>query len=167
MGATVVMALVQDDRAFIAHMGDSRAYLLRRGKLRPLTDDHSIVGILLRTGEIRPEEAEHHPARGQLSRYVGMEDEVYPDVRTVRLASGDRLLLCTDGLTGMVPDDTIMGLLAVSEEPQVACDHLVEAANAAGGKDNITAVIVDWQAPGPVKPRTRRSGGYARRTRDQ
>jgi protein phosphatase len=144
MGATVVVASVQPDQAFIAHMGDSRAYLFRHGELRQLTQDHSVVGILLRQGEITPEEAKHHPARGQVSRYVGMEAEVYPDVQWFPTAAGDRLLMCTDGLTGMVSDSVIGDLLSEFADPERACHALAEAANLAGGKDNITAVIVDW-----------------------
>lgn len=156
MGATVVLAVIRDcsspstrtaatvDRlAHIAHMGDSRAYLSRAGELEQLTDDHSIIGILLRNGEITLEEAEGHPAKGQLSRYVGMTGEVYPDVRTVAIQEGDRLLLCTDGLTGMLPSEVIAALLAKRPTPQTACDALVGAANAAGGEDNITAVVID------------------------
>lgn len=142
-GATVVLALIRGSFAHIANMGDSRCYLCRGSNLDQLTEDHSIVGILLREGEIAPEEAKEHPARGQLSRYVGMEGDVHPDVRTVELAPGDRLLLCTDGLTGMVDDDAVARILSENAEPEAACRALVDAANAAGGKDNITVVVAD------------------------
>ncbi|MBN2560500.1 MAG: Stp1/IreP family PP2C-type Ser/Thr phosphatase [Phycisphaerae bacterium] len=144
MGATVVMTLLRREYAYIAHMGDSRAYLLRDGVLRQLTDDHSVVGILLRSGQITAEEAKDHPARGSVSRYVGMEGDALPDVQTVRLKAGDRLLLCTDGLSGMVSDDAIVSLLADHSEAEPACQVLVEAAKASGGRDNITVVVVDW-----------------------
>lgn len=144
MGATVVVASVYPDHTFIAHMGDSRAYLFRHGELRQLTQDHSVVAILLRQGEITAEEAKHHPARGRISRYVGMEAEAYPDVQCFPTAVGDRLLLCTDGLTGMVSDSVIREVLSEFPDPDRACRVLVEAANVAGGKDNITAVVVDW-----------------------
>ncbi len=144
MGSTVVLACIRDEAAIIAHMGDSRAYLFRRGKLKQLTDDHSLVGILLRQGEITPAEARVHPARNRISRYVGMEGEARPEARTLKLLRGDRLLLCTDGLTGMVEDDAIASLLAAERDPEGACAALINAANKGGGKDNITALILDW-----------------------
>ncbi|MGH9940136.1 MAG: PP2C family protein-serine/threonine phosphatase [Blastocatellia bacterium] len=145
MGATVALACMRKDRLFIAHMGDSRAYLYRGGKLDQLTEDHSVVGILLRGGEITPEEVEVHPARGVLSRYVGMEGMVYPDTRALELLAGDRLLLCTDGLTGMAPDSRIAEILGACDDPQEACQALVEAANASRGNDNVTALVVAFE----------------------
>ena len=150
MGATVVLTLVTTPpsspsrRAYIAHMGDSRAYLMRDGRLEQLTDDHSVVGIMLRHGDITPKEAEDHPAKGRLSRYVGMGGEVFADVQTIGLEKGDRLLLCTDGLTEMVSDNAINDLLSDNAGGQSACDALIDAANAAGGEDNITAVVIDY-----------------------
>jgi PPM family protein phosphatase len=145
MGATVVLMLIRDERAHIAHMGDSRLYLFRDSQLAQATDDHSVVAILLRDGEITPEEAETHPARGNLSRFIGMPGEVYPDVRTMPLKECDRFLLCTDGLTGMVSDFDIANILGDNNDPQQACEALIAAANQAGGNDNITAVVVDWK----------------------
>ena len=145
MGATVVLAMVHRKQVYIAHMGDSRGYLFRNSRLTRLTKDHSIVGILLRHGDITEEEAKKHPAKGRLSRYVGMEGEVYPDVRAIIFTKGDRLLLCTDGLSGMLSDKAIEELLQEHSDPQAACRALVEAANTAGGEDNITAVIVDFE----------------------
>ena len=144
MGATLVLALFHGERVHIAHMGDSRAYLLRENKLAQLTNDHSVVGILLRKGEITAEEGKEHPAKGNLTRYLGMEGEVYPDVRTLPLKKNDRFLLCTDGLTGMISDADIESILKDNLDPQEACQSLVNAANNAGGKDNITVVVVDW-----------------------
>jgi len=146
MGATVVLACIRGDQAFIAHLGDSRAYLFRAGHLTLLTNDHSVVGILLRTGEITPEEAKTHPARNVLSRYAGMEETAYADVQAVPLSIGDRLLLCTDGLTGMVRDEAIAEILAHSGDLQVACQSLVDAANAAGGHDNVTVLVAEWRS---------------------
>ena len=143
MGATLVMALLRGRHAHVAHMGDSRCYLFRKGRLTQLTKDHSVVGILLQAGEITTEEAKTHPARGKITRFIGMEAEVYPDIRSVPLKKGDRLLLCSDGVTGMVPDAEIAALLSQNPEPKAACQALVAAANLAGGKDNITAVIVE------------------------
>jgi protein phosphatase len=144
MGATLVMTLIRENCCFVANMGDSRAYLFRQGKLRQLSEDHSVVGILLRTGEIGQEEADRHPARGQLTRYIGMLDEVNPYQCNVTLKPGDRLLLCSDGLTGLVDDAAIARVLRDNKEPQATCKALVAAANSAGGHDNVTVVIVDW-----------------------
>jgi serine/threonine protein phosphatase PrpC len=144
MGATVVLAHIRADRALIAHMGDSRAYLYRHYDLRQLTDDHSVVGVLLRKGQITPEEADDHPAQGRLSRYVGMDGEVYADVQVLSVSCGDRLLLCTDGLTGMVADAAIATTLGECDDPEATCRALVDAANEAGGRDNITVLVVDF-----------------------
>jgi len=143
-GATLVLLLIRGRWAHIAHVGDSRAYFLRRGILVQLTEDHSIVGILMRHGDITPEQAKTHPARGRLSQCIGMEGEVCPDVRTVALRHFDRILLCTDGLTGAISQEEIKALLRDNANPMEACRAMVEAANRASGGDNITAVVVDW-----------------------
>ena len=143
MGATVVLALIRDRNALIAHLGDSRAYLHRGGVLRQLTKDHSIVQLLLDSGEISPAEVVDHPARGQLSRCVGMESDPLPEVQSLALQEGDQLLLCSDGLTGMLTEAEIAEILGEWQAPRVACRRLVAAANDAGGSDNIT-VLVLW-----------------------
>ena len=143
MGATVVLALIRNSKALVAHMGDSRAYRLRSGQLEQLTKDHSLVQLLIDTGDISPEEAATHPARGQVTRSVGMEGEPLPEVQVTGVVPGDRLLLCTDGLTGMLPDGGIAAILKRRKGPRTTCKHLVQAALDAGGKDNITVVVVD------------------------
>jgi len=143
MGATVVLALVRDRHALIAHMGDSRAYLLREGKLQQITHDHSLVQLLIETGDITPQEATEHPSRGQITRYVGMPGEALPEVLLIDIAAGDRLLLCTDGLTGMVPEQELCDIMLNQRTPRQACRALIAAANEAGGLDNITALVVD------------------------
>lgn len=145
MGATVVMAFLYSARAYIANMGDSRAYHFRSQELTQLTEDHSVVALLLRTGQITAEQANDHPSRGMLSRYVGMQGLVYPDVKVTRLKPGDRLLLCTDGLTSMVADEALAMTLRETAEPQQACDRLVAMANEAGGRDNVTVAVVEWR----------------------
>ena len=143
MGATVVLALIRGGNVLVAHMGDSRAYRLREGHLEQLTKDHSIVQLLIETGDIRPEEAARHPARGQVTRSVGMEGEPLPEVQMIDVVAGDRLLLCTDGLTGMLADDDIANMVGPGLSAQEACRHLIEAALDAGGEDNITVLVVD------------------------
>jgi protein phosphatase len=143
MGATVVLALLTAHHAHIAHMGDSRAYLLRDGDLRQLTEDHSIVGLLVRNGEITPQEAASHPAKGRLSRFAGMEADVPAATQTVELQPGNRLLLCTDGLWGMLPDAQLTMILTEGNDPEVTCSRLLLAGRQEGGMDNITAVVAD------------------------
>lgn len=144
MGATLVLALIRKTHALIAHVGDSRAYLWRQEQLIRLTKDHSLMQTLLDLGQISPEEAASHPARSQITQFIGMADAIVPEIQGFALHSGDRLLLCTDGLTGMVPDDSIAEILHAHPLPEQACRQLIAAANAAGGKDNSTVVIVDW-----------------------
>lgn len=142
MGSTVIMLLVCGSKALIGQMGDSRAYLLRNRKLKQLTTDHTIIQLLIESGDITPAEATTHPARGQLTRYVGMEGEPLPEAQLLDLYPGDRLLLCSDGLTGMLSEQEILGILRKRLVPKTICKRLVEAAKRAGGKDNITVVAI-------------------------
>jgi protein phosphatase len=144
MGATLVMASLHGSRCFIANVGDSRAYLFRKGGLSQLTEDHSIVGLLLRVGLITRAKAKYYPARGELTRSIGMRKDAHPYVSALDLEEGDRLLLCSDGLTGMIEDEEICAILQDHVEPEIAARALIDAANTAGGHDNITAVIIDW-----------------------
>jgi protein phosphatase len=146
MGATVTMALVRGAKAHIAHVGDSSAYLVRAGELRKLTRDHSVVGRLLEAGAITEEQAGYHPMRGQLSRYVGMGGNAPADVTTLELEDGDRLLLCTDGVTIGIKDEEIRAILMDNDELDAAPRLLVEAAKAANGRDNITVLLAKWHA---------------------
>ena len=156
MGATVVVVWLQGYMAHMAHMGDSRIYLFRDKKLIPLTYDHSVIALLLRHKEITEEEAKQHPARGRLSRYVGMEGDTFSDLHSISLQPDDRLLLCSDGLTGMVSDSEINHVLVNCPDPGAACNELVNMANNAGGKDNITVLIInfDKQQSTPEQPMT-------------
>jgi protein phosphatase len=142
MGATVVLLLMRGERALVGHMGDSRAYRLRGTRLKQLTRDHSIVQVLLDRDEISPEEAACHPSRGRVTQSVGMAGTPRPEVRTFDIREGDRFLLCTDGLTQAVSDEALRRGLIESPSVEVACQRLVDSANAAGGVDNITAMVL-------------------------
>jgi len=148
MGTTLTAALVEGDRIRLAHVGDSRAYLLRDGELRRLTEDHTLVHRMVTEGEISEEEAEGHPQRSVLTRALGVDMFVDVDDDVVQVRSGDRLLLCTDGLTGMVSEDEIKEVLQDVADPSEAAERLVRAANEAGGVDNTTVVILDFSDDG-------------------
>ena len=144
MGTTLVVALLRNKRAYIANLGDSRIYRFRKGRLTQLTKDHSVVSELLNKGKIKPEEAQNHESQGEITHYVGMEEKAKPYIRSFSLKKGDRLLLCTDGLTDEIDDEAIASVLGTQDDCKTACQGLVNAANAAGGHDNITVVLVDW-----------------------
>ncbi len=143
MGTTLTAMRVEEGTAYIGHVGDSRAYLLRDGQLTQVTEDHSLVEELVRDGRLTPEEAAVHPQRSIITRSIGVDEHVEVATYEVELRDGDRILLCSDGLTSMVRDDAIRSLLQVETDPQAAADRLVTAANEAGGEDNITVLIVD------------------------
>jgi len=142
MGTTMTAALHRGGSLLIGHVGDSRAYLWQTGQMRQLTEDHSLVGELMRQGRLTPEQAANHPHRSIITRALGTEASVEPDVFEVVLEPGDRVLLCTDGLSGMVADADLAGMLGRAADPQQAAQDLVDAALAAGGEDNITVVVV-------------------------
>jgi serine/threonine protein phosphatase PrpC len=143
MGTTMTAAMVDGTHVTIAHAGDSRAYLLHKGHLTRVTEDHSMVADLVRQGVLTEEDARFHPQRSVITRALGSDRNMVADLYEVDAAAGDRLLLTTDGLTGMLPDDYIAELLLAEPEPQDAAAKLVEAANRAGGYDNITVIVVD------------------------
>ncbi len=142
MGSTLVAAVVEANRAIIAHVGDSRAYWIHRQGIQRLTTDHSLVERLVATHQISPEEARYHPQRNVIYRTIGDKLELEVETSEHTLSEGDFLLLCSDGLSGMVEDAAIQRIVLEANSPQHACDRLIEAANAAGGEDNITAIIV-------------------------
>ncbi len=141
MGTTITAALLGGDSVAIAHVGDSRAYLLRDGELSRLTEDHSLVEELVRGGKLTEDEAFEHPQRSVITRAVGIEPIVEIDTWTYPLRPGDVVLLCSDGLTDMLPEPEVQRLLLAAEDLGRAADDLVGAANAAGGRDNITVVL--------------------------
>jgi PPM family protein phosphatase len=140
MGTTLTAALVRDDEVALGHVGDSRAYVLRDGELKRLTKDHSLVEELRRQGRLTEEQAEEHPQRSIITRALGPEPEVNVDTMTYPARDGDVFLLCSDGLTTMVPDDEIRKIMLESKSLRSAVNKLVDAANGRGGRDNITAV---------------------------
>jgi protein phosphatase len=142
MGTTLVALLAQDGRAALAHVGDSRAYLVRGDRIRQLTDDHSLVGELLRRREISADAAREHPQRHVLTRAVGVRPTVEPDLAELTPEEGDVFVLCSDGLTGHVRDEEIARAVAGGIDPQEAVDALIRLANERGGEDNITVAIV-------------------------
>jgi PPM family protein phosphatase len=146
MGTTLTAVRVVDGVAHLAHVGDSRAYLMRGGALRRLTDDHTLVNRMVKAGEITPDEADVHPHRNVLTRVLGTEPEVRVDLQEVPLMGGDRLLICSDGLFAMVNEDQIQAIMETEPDAQKAADRLVRAANRAGGVDNITVVVLDAEA---------------------
>jgi PPM family protein phosphatase len=141
MGTTAVVALCQEDQVHIAHVGDSRAYLLHDGELRQLTEDHSVVAQLIRTGQLTPRRARVHPLRHQITRYLGSRDAV-AELCCVAWQRGDYLLLCSDGLTNMVQDHDIETLIRHGgTDVQAICAALVGQANVNGGEDNISVIL--------------------------
>lgn len=147
MGTTVVLMLLRSRRCYIANLGDSRIYRFRRGRLNQLSKDHSVVAELISKGQIQPEDTENHAAANQITHYIGMEEKAVPHVRSFALAQADRLLLCTDGLTGMLSDTDIAAILRTVPKADIAAKSLIDAANTAGGHDNITVILVDWLPP--------------------
>ena len=141
MGTTVTAAYVGEDDVTIAHVGDSRAYLLRDGDLIRLTRDHSLVGELVERGKLTEEQAETHPQRSVITRALGPEPDVAVDVKAYHARGGDRFLLCSDGLTSMIPEARVKQILEGTEALEEAGRELIAAANDAGGRDNITVLL--------------------------
>ena len=142
MGSTVVAVLIARAVAHVAWAGDSRAYLLRGGHLRPLTRDHSVVQEMVDRGELSPEEAESHPESHMVTRAVGGSEELEVDLVSIPLAVGDRLLLCSDGLTRCVYEHTVEALLRDASGPEEACQRLLREALDSGAPDNVSAITV-------------------------
>ena len=142
MGTTVTMCLILDDEVYIGHVGDSRAYLLRNGELSQITQDHSLVGELLRIGSITKDEAVNHPKKNIITRALGSNPKINVDVFNRELQNDDKIILCTDGLTNMVTEEKILEILLSSEIPSAVCSTLVNISNEAGGIDNTTIMII-------------------------
>jgi protein phosphatase len=148
MGTTMTVALVENEAVAIGHVGDSRAYLARDGRLEQLTEDHSLVAELIKSGKLSAEEAETHPQRSVITRALGTDPDVDVDTVAIQAREGDIFLLCSDGLTSMVGDATILGLLErYRDDLDRAAKELVRAANSGGGEDNITVVAFEISGP--------------------
>jgi PPM family protein phosphatase len=144
MGTTMTVAFVGEANVAFGHVGDSRAYLIRDGKLGQLTEDHSLVAELVRSGKLSPEEAETHPQRSVITRALGTDPDVDVDTFSIETAPGDLFMLCSDGLTSMVEDDMILRTIEKNRDNlQTAAKALIRAANKGGGEDNITVVFFE------------------------
>ena len=141
MGTTVAAVLICDNRLSIAHIGDSRVYLVRSGNIEQLTDDHSVVNEQVKRDLITREEAASSTTKNYLTKAMGISAEMEADLSELTLLGGDILLLCTDGLSNMITDQIMMEIISFAGEPAAICDLLIKTANTNGGKDNITVVI--------------------------
>ncbi len=156
MGTTITVALVEDGNVSFGHVGDSRAYLIRDGELEQLTEDHSLVAELMRSGKLSPEEAETHPQRSVITRALGTDPDVDIDTFTIAAQPEDVYLICSDGLSSMVSGEEILGLVKEHrEDMERAARALVQAANKGGGEDNITVVTFEIADDGAHDGETR------------
>lgn len=146
MGTTITVMRIDSDRCLVGHVGDSRCYQLRGTALRQITDDHSVVAELVRTGTLTENEAIGHPQRNLLTRALGAGPAVEPDIVEVDVLPGDKVMLCTDGLTAVLSPDEIRDTLVAKAEPEALAQRLVQKANERGGPDNITIVVVEVPA---------------------
>jgi serine/threonine protein phosphatase PrpC len=161
MGTTLTLAYSLNNELFVAHVGDSRCYLCRRGILYRITRDHTVVEEMLRHGVLSAEEAAHHCLRHVITNAVGANSpDVKVEVHKVHLEDGDRVLLCSDGLTNMVSEEEINQIFQTDVEPEHACKRLVACANEAGGKDNVTVIVAHFGAA--YHPQPKAQNGVAR-----
>lgn len=144
MGTTIVSTVILEDGLILAHVGDSRAYIVRDEEIKQLTDDHSLVNELIKTGEISAEMAQNHPKKNILVRSIGVPGEVEVDISLISFKPQDMILLCSDGLTNMLTDDEIKEVMLTDSLLKNRVEKLIELANIAGGTDNITVLIIDF-----------------------
>lgn len=143
MGTTVVLTVIKNDMAYIAHVGDSRAYHIGKGMIRQITKDHTMVQYLIETGELTPEEAKDHPKKHLITRAVGVEESVSVDYNETELKKGDKVLICSDGLSNLVTEEEILSVVNKNNAVSDAVDILINLANERGGNDNVTIVIME------------------------
>ena len=151
MGTTLTAIAVADGSAHLAHVGDSRCYLLRGGAISQLSSDHTLVARMVQEGKLTPEQAESHPQRSILTRALGAEPEIDVDSLEISLLPGDRLLLCSDGLSSVITEESIRSVLEDAIDLDAACTRLIEEANANGGPDNITVILVELTGTPPLR----------------
>ena len=149
MGTTLTAAMLEGEHLVIAQVGDSRAYLLHQGRLQQLTRDHSLVADLIEQGEITKEEAKYHPKRSVITRALGSCTDTMPDIYEINVSAGDRIMLCSDGLSGMVEDADIQSTMLRIRDPQQCSEQLVKQALANGGYDNVSVVVFDVEGKAP------------------
>ncbi|MBF8982198.1 Stp1/IreP family PP2C-type Ser/Thr phosphatase [Lutibacter sp. B2] len=141
MGTTLTLALILS-KVYIGHVGDSRAYIVRNGEISQITRDHSLVGELLRNGNITEEEAKVHPQKNMITRAVGTEEDIKMDSYSLDFEKEDMIVLCTDGLSNLIENSEMRNILSGSKDLNLACKHLIELANERGGNDNITVIAI-------------------------
>jgi protein phosphatase len=162
MGTTLTAALVIGGELYVAHIGDSRCYVINRRETIQVTKDHSVVQQLVDAGTITPEQARNHPRKNEITRVLGYSRTVVPDLHHVKLYAGDNILLCSDGLCGVLPSHEISETVIGAPNPNQACIDLTAQANLAGGPDNISIIVVkpdnlpSWQAMITVQTSIRR-----------
>jgi len=141
MGTTLIITVFNNRKLFIGHVGDSRVYLIRENSIQKVTWDHSFIEELVKNGSITKDEAVNHPKKNIITRAVGYELDLQVDTYEIDVLENDVVLLCTDGLTNMLAENEILDIITKTEDPQVACDALIQNANNRGGEDNITVII--------------------------
>ena len=155
MGTTLTAAMLEGERLLIAQVGDSRAYLLHKGHLQQITRDHSLMADLIEAGQITPEEARVHPNRSVITRAIGSDIHMRPDIYELNVDAGDRILLCTDGLSSMISNNAIESIMRRQSDAQHCADELVTAALENGGADNVTVVVADVPGFSEVREKKR------------
>lgn len=160
MGTTLTAAIIRDGRIVLAQVGDSRAYLLRSGRLAQVTEDHSVVAAMRRSGSISKAEARNHPQRNVITRALGSDNNLVVDTYEFETTRGDRWLLCSDGLHGVLTDDIIAEILLENPDPRACTEELVRIANEAGGPDNISAIVIDIDSE-TIRPSERKSNAFS------
>lgn len=142
MGTTLTVAIEVTKKLYIGHIGDSRAYVVRHGGIEQITTDHSFIEELIKSGTLTREEAENHPKKNVITRALGCIESIESDIYIYDIIENDIFIICTDGLTNMLGEDVIKNMAQQFDDPQEACDRMVEAANKNGGNDNITVVVI-------------------------
>ena len=155
MGTTLTAAMLEGERLLIAQVGDSRAYLLHKGHLQQITRDHSLMADLIEAGQITPEEARVHPNRSVITRAIGSDIHMRPDIYELNVDAGDRILLCSDGLSSMISNNAIESIMRRQSDAQHCADELVTAALENGGADNVTVVVADVPGVSEVREKKR------------